>query len=81
MWAEYLTKLQDEGYLQSEQALFRGSNLITQTQTYLRSSQYENVTILTRKIDELCNAILSDDDSNELVKIAENLSNDLYIPR
>jgi hypothetical protein len=79
MWVEFIHKLGDYGYSESEQATFRGANLIQQTQKHLHDNYLKETLAMIREIHTLVGQLLNDPESQQMVRVAESVHHDLFL--
>jgi hypothetical protein len=79
MWVEFIHKLHDYNYVESDQATFRGANLIQQTQKHLHGNYLKETLAMMREIHKLIDQLLSDSACLQMVRIAESVYQDLFL--
>jgi hypothetical protein len=81
MWIEFIYKLSDPKYLDSEQAIYRCSNMVQQTQKHLYDNYRKETLGTINQIHLLIEKLLDDPVSNQMVRLAENVFNDMFLPK
>jgi hypothetical protein len=78
MWLEYLEKCQDGTYRSSQQAIYRGSTIIEQTQKHLLHYYCNETKVLLQELQKFLLGITADTMTEQMIRLTNNIINDIY---